>query len=387
MCTTIKTIICLLRLHVHHSPAPLPYYIPFAGGFFGALAGLQFESPRRRGELAMYVASIALDAVFICGRDAGIFKPLPYGSLLIFVVSMAVITHAYERDKDTLSPLLKGGMTFLCGKPENQKNGATYILAGVLASLTIAIDNTDRRKTLAMFLFSRALGAVCNALVRHGYMPSVPLGDSLAFSAGTGIILIGLALKPELLPKNYYFTLLKWARDYTDNLKALVSSPVPTLLVVFLKFVKSTTFLTVMCTTIKTIICLLRLHVHHSPAPLPYYIPFVGGFFGALAGLQFESPSRRGELAMYVTSIALDAVFIWGRDAGIFKPLPYGSLLIFVVSMAVITHAYERDRDTLSPMLNSGMTFLCGKPENQNVIKRNERITSAKRLHKEIPTE
>ncbi|XP_077863836.1 uncharacterized protein LOC144348227 [Saccoglossus kowalevskii] len=258
---------------------------------------------------------------------------------------------------------------YLAQKYRKQKDGVIYILAGVLASFTIVIDNADRRKTLAMFLFSRALGAAYNALVSRKYIQPVPHGNSLVFSASTGMVLIGLVIKPKLLPKSYYQT------------------PVSTLLGLFLKYVKSATFLTVMCTTIKTIICLLRLHVHHSPAPLPYYIPFAGGFFGALAGLQFESPRRRGELAMYVASIALDAVFIWGRDAGIFKPLPYGSLLIFVVSMAVITHAYERDKDTLSPLLKGGMTFLCGKPENQKEIKGNWEIPSENSLHKELRNE
>ncbi|XP_006823314.1 uncharacterized protein LOC102805559 [Saccoglossus kowalevskii] len=310
-----------------------------------------------------------------------------------------------------------------------QKDGISYIIAAVIASLSAIIDKADRRKRLAMFLFTRALGAAYNALACRGKMPSVPQGTSLVFSASIGVIIVAFVREPQLLSKEYYEGVKTWTRDYTEDIlvnyyrkpygrfvscdeflhpgksclghafhelfaswftfskiylpihliplllsrqKVIISSPVPSLLSLFMKYVKSATFLTVMCTTIKVVVCLLRQNVHHSPAPVPRYLMFIAGFIGALIGVQFESRSRRGELAMYVASTALDAVFIWGRDAGLFKSLPCGSLLIFIISMAAITHAYERDRDSLSPMVKGGMTFLCGKPENQKVINGDE---------------
>ncbi|XP_077999943.1 uncharacterized protein LOC144452672 [Glandiceps talaboti] len=140
--------------------------------------------------------------------------------------------------------------------------------------------------------------------------------------------------------------------------------------------IRSATFLTVMCTTMKTCVCLLRNYVHPCPPPLPAYIALLSGFIGGFAGLQFEPESRQGELAMYVGSTGITSLYNLGHKRGIFPSIPFGSTIVFMVAAASVMHAYERDPGSLSSLVNGIMVHFCGKPENVKFVVENDKSQS-----------
>ncbi|XP_070574226.1 uncharacterized protein [Ptychodera flava] len=301
-----------------------------------------------------------------------------------------------------------------------QTTGANYVIASAIAALTCLIENAERRSIIAVFLSSRAIGALYNALVKREKIPPIKYDVPIAFGAATSIIVYGLTLNPKVLSDGYYKTALAWSRDYTEEMmdnvfrkpgsfhipcdpwmhqgrsclghgirelvaswlpysrvympihvipfllfrrKALLKRPSEELMSLLIKVCRSATFLCVMCTTIKTLICMLRNHVDPRPPPLPAYIPLIAGFIGAFLGVQFEIPSRQSEMALYFSPSALNAVYLIGRDKKVIPTLPFGSVILFVSFMAVIMHSYERDEDSLSPMIHKAVKLLFGEPE------------------------
>ena len=56
-------------------------------------------------------------------------------------------------------------------------------LVAVLSNRTLSWDvNRDRRTTIALWLFARALDLAWRSGVEHKYLPSIPHGDVLAFA-------------------------------------------------------------------------------------------------------------------------------------------------------------------------------------------------------------
>ncbi|XP_077999942.1 uncharacterized protein LOC144452671 [Glandiceps talaboti] len=300
-----------------------------------------------------------------------------------------------------------------------------YVIAAVIASLTCLIENADRRKTIAVFLLSRAIGAVYNSIMKRKKITPITYDVSLVFSAATAVVIYGVTKEPAILPKGYYSAIKVWSRDYTEDVletlyripgdkhipcdpilhpgescighgirelfvgwlpsskvyipihliplifkyKAFLASPKEEILSFFIKMIRSTTFLVVTGTTMRTTMCILRNYVQPLPPPVPAYMALLCGFIGAFAGIQFEPVHRQGELTMYVAPMSLNALYILGYNRGIFPNVPFGSTIVFMVAMAAIMYLYERDAESLSRMIKSGLAYLCGKPETDKFDK------------------
>lgn len=97
------------------------------------------------------------------------------------------------------------------------QDGWNHGIAGGLAGLTIVLENPVRRRTLSLFTISRALGALVSTLITRGQIPFIAHGDTLMFCLSCAFLVYCTALRPHLLPKGYYYSVLKWSRDYTDD--------------------------------------------------------------------------------------------------------------------------------------------------------------------------
>ncbi|XP_064618329.1 uncharacterized protein LOC135482329 [Liolophura sinensis] len=301
-------------------------------------------------------------------------------------------------------------------KIRGTKDGWNHGIAGGLAGLTIVLENPVRRRTLSLFTISRALGALVSTLITRGQIPSIVHGDTLLFCLSCSFLVYCTALRPHLLPKGYYYSVLKWSRDYTDdNLnqlfrvpgekfltcnevglhtdsctshalrdliqswpmfaklylpihlapvlifrhKLLINRPAKVLRSLIKNTVMSTTFLASMVMLAKYVVCFLRTTLREPP-PLRHYIPAVAGLVAGL-GVLFERANRRKELVLFLIPHTLYALFVWGMEKHILPWVPYSSVPLFALSTASIMHAYEREPDSMTPLINGILRYFVGE--------------------------
>ncbi|XP_012935165.1 uncharacterized protein LOC101854933 [Aplysia californica] len=302
-----------------------------------------------------------------------------------------------------------------------QKDGWTYGISGAVAGLSIAILDESRRKTVTFFTVARALGALVSTLVARGHLGTLPFLEVWVFCACVSVIVYCTALKPQYLTPGYYRSIVKWSRDYSDEKleklfrvqgdrfltceeaglhegpcvrqrfedclrslpgfaklylpihltpvllfkrKVLKERPWYVLRSLAKNMVISTAFLGVMCSLAKLTICVLR-DLAHLPPPLPSYIPAVAGAVCGLA-LILERFSRRKELSLFVLPHTFNILYIAlkrSRFASSLK-VPHGFTLAFALSMSSIMHAFEREPDSLTILIQGILRFFVGCSSN-----------------------
>ncbi|GFN84621.1 mitochondrial import inner membrane translocase subunit tim17/tim22/tim23 family protein isoform 2 [Plakobranchus ocellatus] len=300
----------------------------------------------------------------------------------------------------------------------NCTDGWNYGLAGGLGGLSVALLDVSRRQTLAFFTLSRALGAAVSTLVTRGHLRNIPYFEVGVFSACVSLIVYCTAMAPQYLNRGYYRSIIKWSRDYTDakmtrafresgprfltcaeiglhegsctihRLKDLLHSlsgfaklylPIHVAPILVFKrslllkrpifvlgslaknLALSTSFLGLMVFLAKLVICLLR-NAEHRPPPLPGYIPALAGAVCGLA-LLLERFSRRKELALFVIPHVFNILYVAAGNSQLLRPvlqLPHGFTLVFALSMTSVMHAYEREPESLTLLINGILRFFFG---------------------------
>lgn len=98
--------------------------------------------------------------------------------------------------------------------------------AGGLAGLTLCVEDPTRRLIFCLFAISRAIGALISTLVAREKIPEIPYSETVSFCSCCAFLVYCTALNPQLLNTGYYFSVLKWSRDYTDKkLQVLFREP------------------------------------------------------------------------------------------------------------------------------------------------------------------
>ncbi|XP_060077144.1 uncharacterized protein LOC132556719 [Ylistrum balloti] len=303
----------------------------------------------------------------------------------------------------------------------NSKDGWNNCIAGGLAGLTICIEDPGRRLIYTLFAVSRAFGALVSTLVTREKIPEIPYSETMLFSLCCGFLVHCVALRPDLLQKGYYYSVLKWSRDYNDKIlqtlfrdsgdrflgcqeaglhpdsctkhafkdmifsipsfaklylpihiapivifrwKLIVKRPKSILRSLLKNVVFSTSFLASMVMLAKYTICLLR-NLSKKPPPLASYIPVIGGLVCGLSVL-FERANRRKELSLFLIPHTLYALYTWikGHRLASNIDVPFGSVLLYAVSMISVMHAYEREPESLSLLLNGLLRYFVGDIKN-----------------------
>lgn len=81
---------------------------------------------------------------------------------------------------------------------------------------------------VTLFAIARAFGALISTLVTRGQIPYIQFSETALFSLCCGFLVYAVALNPQLLYTGYYYSVLKWSRDYTDKkLNVLFRNPGP----------------------------------------------------------------------------------------------------------------------------------------------------------------
>lgn len=265
-------------------------------------------------------------------------------------------------------------------------------------------------------MIARALGALIVILHKLGYLPSVPHFTPIVFGACESLVLVALTRYPYLLPRGYYNALVHWSMCYDEeklevymrrpcndfipcnallhqgscrayawkdfvaglwffskiygalyglslllfNPVSLLATPARSVKQFLKKTLTSAVVFAVNGTVAKYGICVLRNAWGRGP-PIPHFIPAVAGAAAGLSVL-LERPSRQLELVYYVLPQVLYAVWrliCIKKTAGIHK-LPWGSVWLQCISLAIIMCAYEREKDSISPLVHKTLQFLLG---------------------------
>ncbi|KAH9489152.1 hypothetical protein Btru_052328 [Bulinus truncatus] len=305
-------------------------------------------------------------------------------------------------------------------------DGWTYSVSGGLAGLSIALLNKSVRQTVVFFTLARALGAGVSTLVARDIVGAVPFFEVAMFSFCTSIILYCVSLRPNLINPGYYKSILKWSRDYTDGKlttlfrtpgtkfvtcaesglhqgncmhhrlvdfihslpgfaklylpihltpvlvfkrNVLLERPIFVLKSLIKNLLLSTTFLGLMVTLAKLTICLLRNCIHRPP-PIPAFIPVIAGATCGLA-LLLERYSRRKELCLFVISHTINILYIAIKKSKLkfILKVPHGFTILFALSMMSVMHAYEREPESLTLLINGLLKFFVGPRTNRQETK------------------
>lgn len=97
------------------------------------------------------------------------------------------------------------------------QDGWNNCIAGGLAGLTIAIEDPTRRRVVTLFAIARAFGGLISTMVVRGKLPQIEYSETALFCLCSSFLLYAVSLQPKLLFTGYYYSVLKWSRDYTDQ--------------------------------------------------------------------------------------------------------------------------------------------------------------------------
>lgn len=89
----------------------------------------------------------------------------------------------------------------------DKQDGYNALISGTLASVTVLTQDADRRRTLALYIFIRAVQSSYNAAKArnwfHFYGSSWRHGDTLLFALGSSQVMYSWIMRPETLPVSF----------------------------------------------------------------------------------------------------------------------------------------------------------------------------------------
>ncbi|PAA83112.1 hypothetical protein BOX15_Mlig028198g1 [Macrostomum lignano] len=85
----------------------------FLPSFTCSAASVCFERKPRRSLLAVYMANIAMETIYLMLKTRKLIRPLPYGEVLLFSVSTSFFLYMYQSNK--ISGSMKSGIRFILG--------------------------------------------------------------------------------------------------------------------------------------------------------------------------------------------------------------------------------------------------------------------------------
>lgn len=106
-----------------------------------------------------------------------------------------------------------------------------------------------------------------------------------------------------------------------------------------LGIIQSTGFLTTSAFTYVLFLCILRKCFGSYNFFTVSYVP---AFMSSMCAILIERPSRRGLLCLYVSNVATETLFNMACSRNICRPIPYGQVMIFGVSIATLLYYYRK---------------------------------------------
>lgn len=113
-----------------------------------------------------------------------------------------------------------------------------------------------------------------------------------------------------------------------------------------------------------------------------YTVSFIPSFLSSIISILIERPSRRALLSLYVTNVASETVFRMAVARNLIKPIRYGEVLIFALSVSNLLYFYKGYGLPKDPVY-SLLRFLVGPCEEKDYVKQDEQPMFAPSNQKE----
>jgi hypothetical protein len=75
----------------------------------------------------------------------------------------------------------------------------------------------NRRRVVTLFAIARAFGGLISTMVVRRKLRQIEYSETALFCLCCSFLLYAVSLDPKLLFTGYYYSVLKWSRDYTDK--------------------------------------------------------------------------------------------------------------------------------------------------------------------------
>jgi hypothetical protein len=296
--------------------------------------------------------------------------------------------------------LLRGANSALARvRPDDQYNA---LAAGAVAGLALLVDDVDRRRLVALYVFVRAMSVAVKGLSRERVLPYWEHAESALFGLVNGPIMYSFLLEPDIMDQGYYKWILNMGSVTHDGLgvtlrdrrthlartgellpfvacqphyhtgscvghctsdwvlglgraakiylpvhlipvvlfryKKLMSDPAQQLLDTGRNVMLSCMFLTTYVFAVKFSQCMMRNVTMQDSVPQA----FMGGFLTGLACL-FERPSRVSELMLYCVPKSVEVCWNWLVKHHGLTPVPFYELPLFMLGSGILVAARRED--------------------------------------------
>jgi len=317
----------------------------FLAGLVGGIAILFLEKDTRR-MVSLYVLGRVLECLYNSRKNKGLWhfwgSNWNHGDTLLFCLASAQVMYAYVMRPETLDT-----------------SYYRWILrTGPIAEVILkAVRACNRNKPIPVEAVTSYVQSINPQIpvALDGSVSIIPcsLLHPQQSYCSLQALEVFLSCFKKLLP--LYATLTSLPLIGMNPGKFL-KSPLTKLWLFTLSTLRSTTFLSTFVAGYMSIICLHRKIVNTDHR----FIYWLAGFICSLSIL-IEKKSRRSELALYALPRGLDSLYTLLCDRKWLASLPYGDVLLFCFSIGGIMYYYEREPNTMSPLVRSFITKILNR--------------------------
>lgn len=299
--------------------------ISFVPSFIASLVAILVERPSRRNLLTVYVTNVASETLFRMAVWRKMVRPVPYGDVILFAVSIATILHMYRSGhdhKDAIFSMLRVAI----GPHEEHSS------AGVDTDTAHTSANRPRKTKGPVFecleSFLAPYHKFVKSLKRHHTCPHPSSCVGYVLKGGLRMFAVGYGLQ-------FCMRVLLRAKRLMRN-----PSQIPRLLV-DRKMLSLGVFLGGFPAIFRSVSCALRW-IRNTDSPA-HAIPA-----GLLAGLAFIS-YRDNSVALYAFWKLMEIVYDRAVSRGLLPHLPGAGVLLYCTSTALLFHAAIWEPQNLRP--------------------------------------
>ncbi|KAK3928012.1 Transmembrane protein 135 [Frankliniella fusca] len=312
--------LCFLRAIMGNFNFMTISYVP---SFIASLVAILVERPSRRSLLTLYVTNVASETLFRMAVWRKMVKPIPYGDVMIFAVSIASVLYMYRKghnSKDAIFSMLRVAIG-----PHEEHGSAN-------SDSPASVSNRPPKAKGPLFesleRFLAPYYKLLNSFKRHPTCPHPSSCVSYTLKGGLKMFAVGYGLQ-------FCMRVLLRAKRLMKN-----PSQIPGMLI-DRKMLSLGLFLGGFPAIFRTVSCALRW-IRNKDSP-SHAIPA-----GFLAGLAFVS-YRDNSVALYAFWKLMEVLYTRAVGQGLLPDLPGAGVFLYCASTALLFHAAIWEPQNLRP--------------------------------------
>lgn len=311
----------------------------FIAGGVASLAML-LDEKHRRTAVALYMLARALQCFWFALEKREVVPQLKHGDTLLMGICNIQIIYAFLCEPDTLAPSYYGwianmaDLQYFYGK----KGGRT--VRSCLKDIALGSSSSSSQLPEMLAKSREILQQASGASVNSHKFDFCALCHPQTTSCTIGALQSCRRTFPKALkmylPLNIVMMLI-WKN------KLLLKDPTEFFRRLFLSASRSSTFIALFTSLCWLVPCYMR---NMFGGERRFYYLLNGFVAGSSAIIEFPK-SRRVELGMYCLPRALESIWKMMLKRGLVKPVPFGEVLLFSLSMGTMMTFYQNETDTI----------------------------------------